>query len=98
MSKSFKVLFFLKKGKRNNAKALPVYVRITINGQEQNGVFKEVACRFDFSNNARSLNFKATIQPKKNLLLVEVVRIISVQASHRRRMTIRHYSAYISYP
>ncbi len=33
MSQSFKVLFFLKKGKRTNEKLLPVYVRITTNGQ-----------------------------------------------------------------
>ena len=33
MSQSFKVLFFLKKGKRCNVKSLPIYVRITINGK-----------------------------------------------------------------
>ncbi len=43
MSQSFKVLFFLKKGKRCNVKSLPIYVRVTINGKERNGVFKEVA-------------------------------------------------------
>lgn len=32
MSQSFKALFFLKKGKRANAKSLPVYVRITTRG------------------------------------------------------------------
>ena len=33
MSVNFKVLFFLKKGKRANANSLPIYVRVTINGQ-----------------------------------------------------------------
>ncbi len=33
MSQIFKVLFFLKKGKRTNEKLLPVYVRITTSGQ-----------------------------------------------------------------
>ncbi len=32
MSQSFKVLFFLKKGKRCNQKSLPVYVRVTVDG------------------------------------------------------------------
>jgi hypothetical protein len=31
MSQNFKVLFFLKKGKRTNQKSLPIYVRVTIN-------------------------------------------------------------------
>ena len=33
MNQSFKVLFFLKKGKRCNVKSLPIYVRVTTNGQ-----------------------------------------------------------------
>lgn len=33
MSQSFKVLFFLKKGKGNNEKLLPIYVRLTVNGE-----------------------------------------------------------------
>jgi site-specific recombinase XerD len=33
MSVNFKVLFFLKKGKRANANSLPIYVRVTISGQ-----------------------------------------------------------------
>ena len=33
MSQNFKVLFFLKKGKRSNEKSLPIYVRVTINGE-----------------------------------------------------------------
>lgn len=33
MSQNFKVLFFLKKGKRSNVKSLPIYVRITIDGK-----------------------------------------------------------------
>lgn len=41
MSQSFKVLFFLKKGKRCNVKSLPIYVRVTINGQRA-GVSREV--------------------------------------------------------
>ena len=31
MSQNFKILFFLKKGKRSNEKSLPIYVRVTIN-------------------------------------------------------------------
>jgi len=33
MSQNFKVLFFLKKGKRENEKTLPIYVRVTIDGK-----------------------------------------------------------------
>ena len=33
MNQSFKVLFFLKKGKRCNVKSLPIYVRVTVNGE-----------------------------------------------------------------
>jgi site-specific recombinase XerD len=33
MNQSFKVLFFLKKGKRCNEKSLPIYVRVTVNGE-----------------------------------------------------------------
>lgn len=33
MSQNFKVLFFLKKGRRRNEKSLPIYVRVTINGE-----------------------------------------------------------------
>lgn len=33
MSVNFKVLFFLKKGKRANANSLPIYIRVTISGQ-----------------------------------------------------------------
>ena len=33
MSQNFKVLFFLKKGRKRNEKSLPIYVRITINGE-----------------------------------------------------------------
>lgn len=33
MNQSFKVLFILKKGKRSNLKSLPIYVRVTIDGQ-----------------------------------------------------------------
>lgn len=33
MCKSFKVLFFLKKGKRCNEKSLLVYVRVTVDGK-----------------------------------------------------------------
>ena len=31
MSQNFKILFFLKKGKRSNEKSLPIYVRVIIN-------------------------------------------------------------------
>jgi site-specific recombinase XerD len=33
MSQNFKVLFFLKKGRKSNPKSLPIYVRVTINGE-----------------------------------------------------------------
>lgn len=33
MSQNFKVRFFLKKGKRTNQKSLPIYVRVTTNGE-----------------------------------------------------------------
>src|SRR5688572_10857396 len=33
MSQSFKVLFFLKKGKRCKVKSLPIYVRVTVDGK-----------------------------------------------------------------
>lgn len=33
MSQNFKVLFFLKKGRNSNPKSLPIYVRVTINGE-----------------------------------------------------------------
>ena len=33
MSQNFKILFFLKKGRNRNEKSLPVYVRVTINGE-----------------------------------------------------------------
>ena len=33
MSQNFKILFFLKKGRNHNEKSLPIYVRVTINGE-----------------------------------------------------------------
>jgi hypothetical protein len=33
MSQNFKVLFFLKKGRNRREKSLPIYVRVTINGE-----------------------------------------------------------------
>lgn len=33
MNQNFKVLFFLKKGKRCNVKSLPIYVRVTVDGK-----------------------------------------------------------------
>ena len=33
MTQNFKILFFLKNGKRSNQKSLPIYVRVTINGE-----------------------------------------------------------------
>ncbi len=33
MSQSFKMLFYLKKGKRSNQKSLPIYVRLTVDGR-----------------------------------------------------------------
>lgn len=33
MSQNFKILFFLKRGKRSNKTSLPIYVRVTINGE-----------------------------------------------------------------
>jgi site-specific recombinase XerD len=33
MNQNFKILFFLKKGKGSNEKSLPIYVRVTINGE-----------------------------------------------------------------
>lgn len=33
MRQNFKILFFLKKGKRSNEKSLPIYVRVTIDGE-----------------------------------------------------------------
>ena len=33
MSQNFKILFYLKKGRNHNEKSLPIYVRLTINGE-----------------------------------------------------------------
>jgi hypothetical protein len=33
MSQNFKILFFLKKGRNRNEKSLPIYVRVTTNGE-----------------------------------------------------------------
>ena len=33
MSQNFKILFYLKKGKSTNQKTLPIYARVTINGE-----------------------------------------------------------------
>jgi hypothetical protein len=33
VSQNLKILFFLKKGKRTNEKSLPIYVRVTVNGE-----------------------------------------------------------------
>jgi hypothetical protein len=33
MTQNFKILFFLKNGKRSNQKSLAIYVRVTINGE-----------------------------------------------------------------
>ena len=33
MGPNFKVLFYLKTGRKRNEKAVPIYVRVTINGE-----------------------------------------------------------------
>lgn len=33
MSQNFKILFYLKKGRNHDLKSLPIYVRLTINGE-----------------------------------------------------------------
>lgn len=49
MSQSFKALFFSKKGKRCNEKFLPIYVRLTVDDKESNGVSKEIVPRFELN-------------------------------------------------
>lgn len=47
MSQNFKILFFLKKGKGNNQRSIPIYVRVTVNGNVQNGPAREIVIRSD---------------------------------------------------
>ena len=95
MTPNFKVLFFLKKGRNRSEKSLPIYVRVTINGERAEWTCQR-NCDFAKWNQqtGRAIGNKEETKNLNQYLDAIQVNIFQIQKEYALRKELREDESY----